>query len=104
MANRLKTNPIYFDQFDADAIFAAKGATLIIKKIRLLSAADGDILQLENEAGDVIFHIVQTGNADTVECDFGEGQVFNEGVQVDVSACTGIAGTDGTDAMWIYLK
>lgn len=105
MANRLKTNPIYLDIFNADATIAAAGKPLVIRKIRCVSVADGDIFRLEDAKGNIIVHMVNTGGADTFEMDFGDsGQKFTEGVVLDVSDCTGMAATDGTDAAWIYLK
>ena len=105
MANRLKGKIIYFDQFNADATLSTGSNPFMIKKIRLLSAGDGDIFQLEDNDGNVLFDIVQTGAADTVECDFGpEGFNFGgNGVIIDVSDCTGLAATSGVDAVWIYL-
>ena len=105
MANRTSTNPIYIDQFDADVTLAAQGKVFIVKKIRLLSVADGDIFQLENPAGEVLFKMVQTGAGDVVEVDFGDAgfNLGNDGVVIDFSDCTGLAATDSTDAVWIYL-
>ena len=103
MTNRLKSNPIYFDGFNADATLSE--TNLCVKKIRVLSAGDGDIFKLEDNDGNVVFDIVNTGAADTVECDFGdEGFIFSNGVLIDVSDCTGMATTDGSDAVWVYLK
>jgi len=105
MANRLKTNPIYFDQFDADTDLCAEGKPFIVKKIVMLSAADGDDFVLENMNDEVVFHMMNTGNADLVEVDFGD-KGFNfggKGLRIDVSDCTGMDATDGTDAVWIYL-
>ena len=105
MANRLTSNPIYFDQFDADVTLAVDGSPLIIKKIRCLSVADGDIFRLEDIAGNRLVHMVNKGANDDFETDFGpNGQIFTDGVVIDVSDCTGMAATDGTDAVWIYLK
>lgn len=106
MANRLKANPIYFDQFNADTILAAEGNPFIVKKVRMLAATDGDDFKLENMNGDIVFHMSNNnGAADVSEVDFGEeGFDFGaKGIRVDVSDCTGMAGTDGTDAVWIYL-
>jgi hypothetical protein len=105
MANRLTVNPIYFDQFNADATIAAEGAPFTVRKIRLLSVDDGDYFQLEDTAGNILFKMVQTGAADVVEVDFGDkGFDFgNRGVVIDVTDCTGLAATNGTDAVWIYL-
>ena len=105
MANRTSGNILYVDQFNADVTLAAEGSPFIVKKIRMLSAADGDYFQLEDVSGSILFKMVQTGNADIVEVDFGdEGFNFgNKGVIIDFSDCTGMAGTDGTDAVWIYL-
>ena len=93
MANRLSGRIIYFDQFDADATLASGTNAFIVKKIRMRSAADGDYFQLEDGDGNVLFKMVQTGNADIVEVDFGPNG-FNFGgnkVIIDVSDCTGMA-------------
>jgi hypothetical protein len=102
MANSLKTNPIYIDQFDADVTLTAKGVPLVITKVVMLSATDGDILRLEDVAGNRILHMVNIGGADTVSEDFDSWRCM-DGVVIDVSDCTGMAATDGTDAIWIYL-
>jgi hypothetical protein len=101
MANRLTTNPIYVDQFNADVVIAEKGRSLVITKVVILSASDGDIFQLEDGLGNHILHMVNTGAADTVSEDFDEWRC-SDGVQIDVSECTGMAATNGTDAVWIY--
>lgn len=103
MANRLTANPIYFDQFNADATLANKGVSLVISKIRVLSVADADVFQLEDTLGNIIVYGKQTSAGDTYDIDFSTPQRFNEGVIIDVSDCTGMAATDGTDAVWIYL-
>ncbi len=106
MANRLKGKIIYFDQFGTDTELAAVGEHFIVRKIRMLSAAAGDDFKLVDKDGDIIFHMSNTeSNADVVEVDFGrDGFDFGNGrVFIDVSLCTGMAGTDGTDAVWIYL-
>jgi len=101
MANRLNTNPIYIDIFNADVTIAKKGVPVTITKIVMLSAADGDIFRLEDEAGNRLVHMVNTGAADTVSEDF-KGLRCNSGLAIDVSDCTGMAAVDGTDAVWIY--
>ena len=105
MANRLKSNPIYFDQFDADATLAVMDMPFIVKKIRMRSVVDGDYFRLEDIDGNVLFQMVQTGANDIVEVDFGpNGFNFgNKGVIIDVSDCTGMAATDSTDCVWIHL-
>ena len=106
MANRLSGKIIYVDQFNADVELAPEGEPFIIQKIRVLSAADGDIFQLEDVSGNHLIHMVNKGANDDFEVDFGrEGYNFgNKGVNIDVSDCTGMAATDGTDAVWIHLK
>ena len=67
MANRLTSNPIYIDQCNsADYTLAKKGVPFVVKKIRIVSAADGDIFRLEDEDGAYTLHMVQSGNADAV--------------------------------------
>lgn len=105
MANRTGHKVDYVDAFDADATLAAVGQNYIVKKIILLSAAAGDIFRLEDQAGNRILHMTNNGgNARHTEVDFGdEGFNFgNNGVIIDVSDCTGMTGTNGTDAVWIY--
>jgi len=107
MANRTSGNILYVDQFDADVTLAEEGKPFIIKKIVLVSAAAGDIFRLEDVSGDRLLHITNNGgNASHTEIDFGdEGFSFgNKGVIIDVSDCTGLAATDGTDAVFIYMK
>lgn len=100
MADRLTTNPIYFDQFDTDAVLAPKGAC--VTKIRWLGSNDGDVLQLEDLNGNVILEDIMLSN-DWRTIPFEGGQRFNEGIQIDVSSCTGSA-TNGADQLYIYLK
>lgn len=107
MANRTGKNPIYIDQFNADVTLATNGQSFIVKKIRLLSATQYDLFSLENFVGDVLFKMENTvGAAHISEVNFGDdGFDFgNEGVVIDYTDCTGLAATDGTDAVWIYLK
>ena len=103
MANRLKTNPIYIDQFNADVTLSTPGNPLVISKVVVLSATDGDIFRLEDTAGNRILHMVNLGAADTITEDF-DGWRCMDGVVIDVSDCTGMDATNGTDAVWIYLK
>ena len=103
VANRTTTNPLYIGTMAADVTFAGRSVPLTIKKIRCVSAGDGDIFQLEDADGNVIVHMVNTGVADTFELDFGDkGHTFLNGVVCDVTDCTGMVATDGTDAAWIY--
>ena len=99
MANDVKQNPITIDTWSADITISTSPVT--VKKILFKSAADGDILVLENKNGDQVAWLVQTGAADTVELDFGDGFKFVDGLQIDVSDCTGIG---SGDLAWIYLK
>ena len=105
MANRLGAKIVYFDTFGTDTTLAEDGRDFIVKKIRWKSVADGDILRLENFNNEVIFEDIQTSSGDFREVDFGDDG-FNfggKGVRIDVSECTGMAATDGTDAVWIHL-
>lgn len=106
MANRTSGNIFYIDQFNADVALAAVDLPFIVRKIRMKSAVDGDVFQLEDIAGNILLPMVQTGAGDIVEVDFGdEGFNFgNRGVIIDVSDCTGMTAVDGTDAVWIYMK
>jgi hypothetical protein len=104
MANRLDTNPIYVDIFDAgDIVIAEKGVPVILRKIIMLSATDGDNFLLEDNDGNQIIHMSNNvGNADTTSEMYNDLRC-NNGVVIDVSDCTGMEGNDGTDAVWIYL-
>ena len=105
MANRLTSNPLVFDQFDTDATFADKGESFIVTKIRWKSVADADKLQLEDFDGNVLFEDIQTAAGDWRDVNFVGGYDFgNGGVRIDVSDNTGLTATDGTDALYIYLK
>ena len=105
MANKLTGKIIYVDQFDADVELAPEGEPFIVKKIRVLSVADGDIFRLEDISGNRLLHMVNKGANDDFEVDFGiDGyDLGNKGVIIDVSDCTGMVAIDGTDAVWIYL-
>ena len=105
MANRTNSKIIYVDLFDADVTIAEEGRDFIVRKIRCISAADGDIFRLEDSVGNRLLHMVNLGANDAFEVDFGDkGYNFgNKGIVIDVSDCTGMAATDGTDAVWIYL-
>ena len=108
MSNRLTSNPIYFDQFNAVSILAEKGQHFIVKKIRIVAVADGDLFLLEDLAGKVLYRSVHLGAADVEGDDFGDdGFDFGangNGVQINYANCTGMAATDGTDAVWFYMK
>lgn len=107
MANRTGQNVDYIDQFNADVNLVDPSAPYFIKKIRLLSAAQWDLFLLEDYNGNVLFRMENsTGNARMTEVDFGdEGFNFGgNGLRIDVSDCTGLAATDGSDAVWIYKK
>ena len=101
MADRLITNPIYFDQFDTDTVLFSSAAT--VTKIRWKGSTDGDVLKLEDLKGNVIFEDILISDGDWRTINFPGGQKFNEGIQIDVSDCGGDA-TDGTDQLYIYLK
>ena len=105
MADSILGKIKYVDQFNADVVLAAEGAAFIVQKVVLISAAAGDILRFEDSAGNRILHITNNGgNARHTEIDFGpNGYNFgNRGVVIDVSDCTGLAATDGTDALFVY--
>jgi len=104
MANRTGQNIDYIDQFNADVTLVSPSVPYIIKKIRLLSATQWDLFMLEDLNGNVVFRMENsTGNARMTEVDFGpEGFNFGgNGLRIDVSDCTGMAATNGTDAVWI---
>ena len=98
MANSLVRNPILLDTFSADVTISARD--IRVKKIVLKSAADGDICVLEDISGNQVVWLTQTGNADTVEVDFGDCGFIFPGLVMDVSDCTGLG---ANDLLWIYL-
>ena len=108
MANRASANPLYVDAFNADVVLAVPGQPFIVKKIRLLSAAQWDLFFLEDLEGNIIFRMENSaGNARMTEVDFGEdGFDFGgaKGIRIDVSDCTGLTATNSTDAVWLYLR
>ena len=107
MANRLKTNPIYFDTFGTDTILAKRGQPFIVKKIRMLSVADGDDFVMKDLDGNIIYYLSNNiGGGDVKVDDFGnDGYDFGpNGVQILVADCNGMIATDGTDAIWFYTK
>jgi hypothetical protein len=102
MANRTVTNPIFIDTWTSDIVLANKDTPMTIRKIRLFSAAAGDIFALENAVGDQTLRLVQETNDRMVEVDFhDDGFKFSGGVTIDVSDCTGLG---VGDYVWIYLK
>lgn len=48
MANNLDTNPIIIDTFSAHITIRPKSRPINVTKVELISAADGDILTLED--------------------------------------------------------
>lgn len=102
MANLTQTNPIIIDTWSADVELAVKDVPVTIKKIRLFSAAAGDVFVLENAIGTQTVKLVQETNGRIVEINFGDtGFKFTGGVTIDVSDCTGLG---ASDVCWIYLK
>jgi len=99
MANNVVSNPITIDTWTADITIS--DSPVVVRKILFKSAADGDILVLEDKDGVQVAWLVQTGAADTVELDFGDAGFRFDGLQIDVSDCTGVA---SGDLAWIYLK
>jgi len=87
------------DTWTSDVTIASKGTTVCLRKVRLYSAAAGDLLYLEDGLGNQVILVVQTTNGRITEVDFGEGFTFN-GLQIDVSDCTGL-GTN--DIAFIYM-
>ena len=98
MANSVVRNPILLDTFTSDVVISAE--TIHVKKVVLKSAADGDILVLEDKNGNQVLWLTQTGAADTVEIDFGDRGFPFHGLQIDVSDCTGLG---ASDLVWIYV-
>jgi hypothetical protein len=101
MSNNLNTNPILLDTFDTD--FAIPGP-LTIKKVKLFSAADGDVLSLLHGQADTAnegIRVNQNANLDN-EIDFGRnGQPFPHGLFFDASAIN--SGLGSGDKVFIYL-
>lgn len=98
MGNLLTKNPLYIDTWSSDITISKN--PIRVQKIRLKSAVNGDILVLEDSGGNQVCWLTTEAIGDPVECDFGpHGQVFH-GLQIDVSDCTGLG---GTDRAWIFV-
>ncbi len=74
---------------------------ITVKKIVLYSATAGDLFYIEDKNGNQIALVAQTISATTTELDFGDEGIRFNGLQVDVSDCTGLG---AGDLAWIYLK
>ena len=74
---------------------------ITVKKIVLYSATAGDLFYVEDKNGNQIALVAQTVSATTTELDFGDEGIRFNGLQVDVSDCTGLG---AGDLAWIYLK
>jgi len=98
MANNLNTNPMLIDTFSAD--FDISLEPILIKKIRLFSAADGDVLSLNDKNGNKVIRLVQSGNDDVVEDSYGEKGFQFDGLKCVVADCTGLG---ANDLIWIYV-
>ena len=99
MANSLVRNPILIDTWSTDVTISS--TPICVRKILLLSATAGELLYLEDVAGNQVALLVTKANAQTTELDFGESGFIFDGLQIDVSDCTGIA---AGDLAWIYTK
>jgi len=101
MANRTDGKTIYIDTWSSDITIAALGNPVFVKEIALYSAAAGDLLYIEDGQGNQVVLLVQETNGRMVREDFGgRGHSFN-GLQIDVSDCTGLG---ANDLAWIYLE
>jgi hypothetical protein len=104
MANKTTLNPIVLDTFSADVTLKVTGVgAMTIKKILLYSASDGDRFALEDEDGNPIAILVNTGASDAVELDFGDGHAFTNGVVFDYDDALQ-NGLSSGDYVLIYLK
>lgn len=99
MANTNNGKIAKIDTWTSDISIASIGITVHVRKVRLYSAAAGDLLYIEDGLGSQVILIVQTTNGRITEVDFGEGFTFN-GLQVDVSDATGLG---SGDICWIYM-
>ena len=97
MANSTVRNPIYIDTFNAD--FTISTSPITVKKIRMKTAADGDIFVLEDKHGNHVVWLVTEANGDPVEVDFPAGCTF-DGLRFD--ADDGNSGLGTNDLVWIY--
>ena len=74
---------------------------ITVKKIVLYSATAGDLLYIEDKNGNQVTLVAQAISATTTERDFGDEGIRFNGLQIDVSDCTGLG---AGDLAWIYLK
>ena len=99
MSNSLVRNPVFLDQMAGDISISTGSIT--VYKIRIKTAADGDIFVLEDRNGNHVVWMQTAGNGDPIEINFPEGFTF-DGLQLD--ADDGNSGLDNdTDFCWIYL-
>jgi len=99
MANRIDGKNNYIDTWTDDITIVSKGVPARVRKVILFSASVGDLLYLEDGLGNQVGLVAQQRAAGTTGEDF-YNQSFN-GLQIDVSDCTGIA---SGDKAWIYLE
>ena len=99
MANTNDGKIIKIDTWSSDIELFTVPIT--VKKIVLYSATAGDLFYVEDKNGNQIALVAQTVSATTTELDFGDEGVRFNGLQVDVSDCTGLG---AGDVAWIYLK
>ena len=98
MANSVARNPIYLDTFSADVTISSNPIT--VKKIVTFSAAAGDLFYLEDKSGNQVALIVTKTNVHETTQYFGDNGFKFDGLQMDVSDCTGYG---ANDKVWIYL-
>ena len=99
MANTNDGKIILIDTWSSDiSLFTVP---ITVRKIRLWSATAGEKLFIEDANGKQVALLIQETDAKNVtELDFGEEGFRFNGLQIDVSDCTGLA---ANDLAWIYL-
>jgi hypothetical protein len=103
MSNKLTTNPIILDTFNADFLLSANPAT--VKKVVLFSATAGDVFSLihgSSAPGNEGIRLIQNSGK-MAEIDFnGAEQIFPNGLFF--SAADNVGLDSGADRVLIYLK
>lgn len=99
MSNSISRNPIFLDQMESDATIST--VPIKVYKIRIKTAADGDIFVLEDGKGNHVVWMQTLGNGDPVEINFPNGQIF-DGLFFDEDDGNSSL-NNNTDLCWIYL-
>lgn len=91
MANVTK-NPYVIDTFSADVVVST--GSILVSSIVFKSAAAGDLCVFIDSSNDICFYISNNVNGGSVSWTPSKSFNFQNGLTLDVSACTGIGTGD----------